>query len=248
MDVACFLLAVENERLYDEVHTWRVKYERSIENIVDRNHYEKIIEELNVRIFELQSKLEHITILEREVSDWRQRYDFLRNEKEKEIEALRRRLIQVEEENSSLRGLREKVSQLEERNNLLAQDNEKWRVQSYERGEQISKLIAQKEKLEQSCIGYEAEIKRLKMILDNNERDFQQYRERISKYESTIGVLESEIAKFRGVEQRIKDLQNLLELRDREIIDHKNRYSELLRQLDQYRVLESRLQESELRN
>lgn len=61
-------------------------------------------------------------------------------------------------------------------------------------------------------------------------------------------MLENEINRFRGVESRIKELNQVIEAKDQEIQEWRNRYSELTRQIDSYRILETKIQESENRN
>jgi predicted RNase H-like nuclease (RuvC/YqgF family) len=88
----------------------------------------------------------------------------------------------------------------------------------------------------------------LKSILESNEKSFQEYRERISKYESTISMLETEINRFRGVEIRIKELNQVIESKENDIQEWRSRYSELTRQIESYRILETKIAESESRN
>jgi hypothetical protein len=101
-------MAVEIERLYDECHNWRVKYDRQLEQMVDRNHYEQIINEQNDRIIQLEARLTEIPRLQHDVEEWRQRYEYLLKEKEEEIGAYLRRCREYEEELQGYRLYREK--------------------------------------------------------------------------------------------------------------------------------------------
>lgn len=61
-------------------------------------------------------------------------------------------------------------------------------------------------------------------------------------------MLENEINRFRGVEIRIKELNQVIEAKELEISQWKNSYSDLTRQIDSYRILETKITESENRN
>lgn len=46
LDVVCFLLACEVERLFEDRHVWKTKYDELHNNRLDRNHYDTHIAEL----------------------------------------------------------------------------------------------------------------------------------------------------------------------------------------------------------
>lgn len=72
--------------------------------------------------------------------------------------------------------------------------------------------------------------------------------EKLKKYELSISSLEVALNKYKSYESESFSLRNALETKDKELIDIKGRFNDLISQIEYYKTFELKLKESESKN
>lgn len=225
LDVVVFLMGVEIERLYAEKDLWRQKCETLENQNLDKMHYEQLMRELREQIVILEQEREGFRLESQryrmEIEEWQNRLALLVKEKDSEIDVWKSRIVELEKSWSS------------------RLDEEKTRYSNLEKELlKFSGLQAKYNDAESKLVLLTTEIERWQGLFNTKSSE---YDELVAK----LNELQLVIQRQSAWEIEIKNLNVLIESKNNELQEERNRVARLEEELVRLSGFKSKYEETE---